>query len=78
MFRHTKQLAYKVRVEKPDPTFARALQQAIGGVEGEGRVCLQYLMQGWNFRGPARYKDMLLNTGTEKSATSRCWPPRSR
>lgn len=66
MFRHTKQLAYKVRVEKPDPTFARALQQAIGGVEGEVRVCLQYLMQGWNFRGPARYKDMLLNTGTEE------------
>src|SRR3954447_9298349 len=26
----------------------------------------QYLFQAWNFRGPARYKDMLLNTGTEE------------
>src|SRR3954463_7718670 len=66
MFRHTKQLAYKVRVDKPNPVFAKMLQQAIGGIEGEIRVCLQYLFQGWNFRGPARYKDMLLNTGTEE------------
>src|SRR3954462_10600365 len=66
MFRHTKQLAYKVRVDKPNPIFAKALQQAIGGVEGEIRVCLQYLFQGWGFRGPDRYKDMLLNTGTEE------------
>jgi Mn-containing catalase len=66
MFRHTKQLAYKVRVDKPNPIFAKALQQAIGGVEGEIRVCLQYLFQGWGNRGPDRYKDMLLNTGTEE------------
>jgi Mn-containing catalase len=66
MFRHTKQLAYKVQVDKPNPLFAKALQQAIGGVEGEIRVCLQYLFQGWGNRGPARYKDMLLNTGTEE------------
>jgi Mn-containing catalase len=66
MFRHTKQLAYTVRVDKPNPVFAKMLQQAIGGIEGEIRVCLQYLFQGWNFRGPARYKDMLLNTGTEE------------
>jgi Mn-containing catalase len=66
MFKHTKQLAYKVRVDEPNPLFAKMLQQAIGGVEGEIRVCLQYLFQGWGFRGPARYKDMLLNTGTEE------------
>jgi Mn-containing catalase len=66
MFRHTKQLAYKVRVDEPNPIFAKMLQQAIGGVEGEIRVCLQYLFQGWGFRGPDRYKDMLLNTGTEE------------
>jgi Mn-containing catalase len=34
-------------VEKPDPIFARQLQQAIGGVEGEIRVCLQYFFQAW-------------------------------
>ena len=66
MFRHTKQLAYKVRVDKPNPVFAKMLQQAIGGIEGEMRVMNQYLFQAWNFRGPARYRDMLLNTGTEE------------
>jgi Mn-containing catalase len=35
MFKHTKQLAYKVRVDEPNPVFAKMLQQAIGGVEGE-------------------------------------------
>ncbi|WP_080054462.1 manganese catalase family protein [Spirosoma aerolatum] len=68
MFYHDKKLQYTVKVEKPDPQFARALQQAIGGIEGEIRVCLQYLFQAWNSRGPVRYRDMLLNTGTEEIA----------
>ncbi|MBC3787482.1 manganese catalase family protein [Spirosoma utsteinense] len=68
MFYHDKKLQYKVRVDKPDPQFARALQQAIGGIEGEIRVCLQYLFQAWNSRGPVRYRDMLLDTGTEEIA----------
>lgn len=59
-------LQYPVRVEKPNPIFAKALQQAIGGVEGEMRVCLQYLFQAWNARGPKKYRDMLLETGTEE------------
>jgi Mn-containing catalase len=66
MFYMDGKLQYPVRVEKPNPVFARALQQAIGGVEGEIRVCLQYLFQGWNARGPKKYRDMLLNTGTEE------------
>ena len=45
MFYHDKRTQYKVRVEKPNPAFARMLQQAIGGIEGEMRVCLQYLFQ---------------------------------
>jgi hypothetical protein len=40
MFYHDKRTQYKVRVEKPNPAFARMLQQAIGGIEGEMRVCL--------------------------------------
>lgn len=55
-----------MRVDKPNPQFARALQQAIGGIEGEIRVCLQYLYQAWNSRGPVRFRDMLLDTGTEE------------
>lgn len=66
MFYHDRKLQYRVRVEKPNPLFAKMLQQAIGGIEGEIRVCLQYLFQAWNARGPAKYRDMLLETGTEE------------
>jgi Mn-containing catalase len=66
MYYTDKLLQYPVRVEKPDPVFARALQQAIGGVEGEIRVCLQYFFQAWGARGPAKYRDMLLTTATEE------------
>jgi len=66
MFYHDKKLQYQVRVEKPNPAFAKLLQQAIGGVEGEIRVCLQYLFQAWGARGPNKYRDMLLDTGTEE------------
>ncbi|OZI07937.1 catalase [Siphonobacter sp. BAB-5385] len=68
MFYHDKKLQYTVRVDKPNPAFARMLQQAIGGIEGEIRVCLQYLFQSWGSRGPQKYKDMLLETGTEEMA----------
>jgi len=66
MFYHDKKLQYQVRVEKPNPAFAKLLQQAIGGIEGEIRVCLQYLFQAWGNRGPTKYRDMLLDTGTEE------------
>lgn len=66
MFYHEPKLQYKVRVDKPNPQFARLLQQAIGGIEGEIRVCLQYLFQAWGNRGPTKYRDMLLETGTEE------------
>ncbi|MBW8683572.1 manganese catalase family protein [Chitinophaga rhizophila] len=68
MFYHDGKLQYPVRVDKPNPQFAKLLQQAIGGVEGEIRVCLQYLFQAWNSRGPKKYRDMLLETGTEEIA----------
>lgn len=66
MFFNDPRLQFPVRVERPDPRFARALQQAIGGVEGEIRVCMQYLFQGWGARGPKKYRDLLLATGTEE------------
>ena len=46
MYYTDKKLQYPVRVEKPNPLFARMLQQAIGGVEGEIRVCMQYFFPG--------------------------------
>src|SRR5690606_34607704 len=66
MFYHDNKLQYKVRVDKPNPAFAKLLQQAIGVIEGEIRVCLQYLFQAWGNRGPNKYRDMLLDTGTEE------------
>ena len=67
MYFFDKRLQYPVRVETPDPLFARMLQQAIGGIEGEIRVCMQYFFQAWGARGPTtKYRDMLLNTATEE------------
>jgi Mn-containing catalase len=68
MFYHDGKLQYRVQVDTPNPHFAKMLQQAIGGIEGEIRVCLQYLFQAWGCRGPAKYRDMLLETGTEEMA----------
>ena len=67
MFSFDKRLQYPVKVTTPDPIFARMLQQAIGGVEGEIRVCMQYFFQAWGARGPTtKYRDMLLHTATEE------------
>ena len=67
MYYHDKRLQYPVRCENPDPLFARMLQQAIGGVEGEIRVCMQYFFQAWGNRAPTpKYRDMLLHTATEE------------
>ncbi len=66
MYYTDKKLQYPVRVEKPNPIFAKMLQQAIGGIEGEIRVCMQYFFQAWGSRGPVKYRDMLLNTATEE------------
>lgn len=66
MFYVDKRLQMPVRVEQPNPIFARALQQAIGGVEGELRVALQYMFQAFGARGDAKYRDMLMNTAAEE------------
>jgi Mn-containing catalase len=66
MYYTDKKLQFPVRVEAPNPVFARALQQAIGGIEGEIRVALQYFFQAWGARGPSKYRDMLLSTATEE------------
>ncbi|MCW2925969.1 MAG: catalase [Thermoleophilia bacterium] len=66
MFHHSSELAYTVRVDKPNPVFARLLQQAIGGPEGEIRVMMQYLFQGFGARGPKKYRDLLMSTATEE------------
>ncbi|MFC7704823.1 manganese catalase family protein [Plastorhodobacter daqingensis] len=67
MFYVDPNLQHPVRVETPDPLFARALQQAIGGVEGEIRVAMQYFFQACGARGnDARYRQLLMNTAAEE------------
>ncbi|WP_119071194.1 manganese catalase family protein [Rubrobacter indicoceani] len=66
MFRHVKQYQYHAKPEKADPIFAKQMQELIGGQWGEMSVMIGYLFQGWNCRGPAKYKDMLMDTATEE------------
>ncbi len=68
MFFHDKRLQYHATPDRPDPIFARRLQEVLGGQWGEISVMMTYLFQGWNARGPAKYKDMLLDIGTEEMA----------
>lgn len=66
MFYHEKRLQYFTPPTQPDPVYAKKLQELIGGSMGEMTVMMQYLFQGWNCRGPAKYRDMLLDIGTEE------------
>jgi len=66
MFYHAKRLQYFTPPAKPDPAYAKKMQELIGGTFGEMTVMMQYLFQGWNCRGPAKYRDMLLDIGTEE------------
>jgi Mn-containing catalase len=68
MFFHTKHLQYHAKPERPDPIYAGKLQEVLGGQWGEISVMMTYLFQGWNCRGPMKYRDMLLDIGTEEIA----------
>src|SRR3712207_652562 len=66
MFFRYRHLQHHARPEKPDPIFAKQLQEVLGGQWGEISVMMTYLFQGWNCRGPQKYRDMLLDIGTEE------------
>jgi Mn-containing catalase len=68
MFHHTRRLQYTSKPSRTDPLYARKLQEVLGGQWGEISVMMTYLFQGWNCRGPAKYRDMLLDIGTEEIA----------
>jgi Mn-containing catalase len=68
MFFRVKELQYQAKPERPDPLYARRLQEILGGQMGEMTVMNTYLFQGWNCRGPEKYRDMLLDIGTEEIA----------
>ena len=66
MFSHVKDLQFEAKPDGPDAAFARRLQEVLGGKWGEMTVANQYLFQGWNCRLPGKYKDLLLDVGTEE------------
>lgn len=66
MFKHTRKLQYNATPDKPDPLMARRLQESLGGQWGEMTGMLSYLSQGWSSSGDEKYKDLLLDTGTEE------------
>ncbi len=67
MFYHVKELQYQAKPERPDPVYAKKLQEIIGGAHGEITVAMQYFFQGLNAR-EEKYKDLLLDTAMEEFA----------
>ncbi|HEX2202286.1 MAG TPA: manganese catalase family protein [Longimicrobium sp.] len=68
MFLHDKRLQYNAKPDAPDPLFAKKLQEVLGGQWGEMSVMMTYMFQGWNCRGPRKYRDMLLDIATEEAS----------
>jgi len=66
MFSHTRKLQYDAKPDRPDPIFAKLLQEPLGGQWGEISVMMTYLFQGWSCRGPQKYKDMIMDIGSEE------------
>jgi Mn-containing catalase len=68
MFFRTNQFQYHAKPERPDPVYAKQLQEVLGGQWGEISVMMTYLFQGWNCRAAPKYRDMILDIGTEEIA----------
>ena len=66
MYRHVRELQFTSKPEKPDALFAMKFQEILGGQFGEMTVMMQYLWQGWSCRVPGKYKDMIMDIGTEE------------
>ena len=66
MYYHDSRLQFPVNVSEPDPACARSHQQAIGGVEGEIRVCMRSA-SGADARGT---RFLLSGTATRGTATT--------
>lgn len=66
MYIRKQKLQYHAKPEKGDLMTARRLQELLGGQWGETTEMLAYTMQGWNTVGNEKYRDLLLDTGTEE------------
>lgn len=65
MFLHNKRLMHTVRVEEPNPQFARLLLEQFGGPNGELGAAMRYFTQAWNDPDDKR-RSMLADIATEE------------
>lgn len=65
MFLHNKRMMYTVRVDQPNPKFAKMLLEQFGGANGELAAAMRYFTQGWN-ESDTKRRDMLLDIATEE------------
>jgi Mn-containing catalase len=68
MFRHESRLQFDAKPDRSDPVFAKLLQEPLAGQASEMTGMVQFLIQGCNCRGPAKYRDLLMSTATEEVA----------
>jgi hypothetical protein len=54
MFVRQRKLQYNAKPDRPDPIFAKMLQEPLGGQWGEISVMMTYLFQGWSCRAPGK------------------------
>ncbi|HTW84895.1 MAG TPA: manganese catalase family protein [Candidatus Sulfotelmatobacter sp.] len=65
MLLHNKKLQYTVRVDGPNPAFAKLCLEQFGGPQGELAAAMRYFTQGWAESDVPR-RDMLLDIATEE------------
>jgi Mn-containing catalase len=65
MFLHNKKMMYTVRVDEPNPEFAKMLLEQFGGPNGELAAAMRYFTQGWA-EPDIKRRDMLLDIATEE------------
>jgi len=65
VFLHNKKMMYTVRVDEPNPQFAKMLLEQFGGPNGELAAAMRYFTQGWA-ESDVKRRDMLLDIATEE------------
>lgn len=65
MFLHNKRMMHTVRVDEPNPKFAKLLLEQFGGANGELAAAMRYFTQAWN-DPDGRRRGMLLDIATEE------------
>ncbi|MBR3840242.1 MAG: manganese catalase family protein [Erysipelotrichales bacterium] len=65
MFEHKKKMLREVKVERPNPTYANLMQEALGGANGEMTAAMTYLSQSFRIQNK-ELKDLFLDIGSEE------------